>query len=99
MPKPVPPESINNPFIIVDFVNKDLEDLIHKDECLVSAEFLCQRGESLHVDEHDGDLSPLSFYPVSLSKGSFQLGRRGGTLDLASFSSKERSFGGRSCPR
>ena len=55
----------------MDFVDEDPEDPIHESECLLRTESLSQRRETLHVDKHDGDMSPLSFYAVSLRQDLF----------------------------
>jgi hypothetical protein len=68
----VTPEFIYSAFVIVNFVNEDFEDLIHEAECLFRTESLSQRSKTLHVHEHDGDVPPLSFYPLSLSEDLFR---------------------------
>ena len=59
--------------------------MIHERKGLLWAELLSQRSKPLHVHEHDGDVSPLSLYPVPLRKDLFSQAAGEVLLDLGEF--------------
>ena len=50
----------------MDLVDYQLEDLIHQRKGLLGTQLLGEWRKALHVHKHDGDVSPLSLYAVSL---------------------------------
>ena len=78
----VSPEFIYSAFVIVDFVNDDFKDLVHQRKGLLRPELFRQRSKPLHVNEHDGDVSPLPLYSISLRQDLFREAARQILLDL-----------------
>jgi len=70
---------------MVDAAYKDFENLIHKLEGLLRTQACSERREAFHVNEHYGDLSPLTFYSVFLGKDLVRQATGQIALDLCQF--------------
>ena len=73
--------------------------MIHERKGLLWAELFGERSKPFHVNEHDGDVPPLSLYSVPLREDLFSQAAGEILLDLGKlFIKGEVSLAGR-CPR
>src|SRR5512135_2711245 len=65
---PVTHDFVYSALVLVNLEDHDLKNLFHKRKSLFRAKLMSQRGESLHVTEHDGHLPALALNPILLSQ-------------------------------
>ena len=86
---------VDRSFEVMDLMDEDLEDPVHKAVSLFRAELLGKGRIPGQIAEQDRDLSPLPLDPVPLGEDLFGQTRGEITLQLGDGVNRRRGFGGR----